>query len=70
MAPLVSLADALAHLPTVQLDEAGAVAARHGKPLPSPGTAGTFRLLGPDGDLVAVAEERAGRVLYLRVFKR
>jgi tRNA pseudouridine55 synthase len=67
-APLVPLADALAHLTTLSLDAAQTVAARHGKPLPDGGATGTVRLLDPDGGLVAVAEARAGRLVYLRVF--
>lgn len=70
--PFVSLADALDHLPALPLDEAGARAARQGKPLFAPPDAShgqRFRLLDPRGDLVAVTEVRGGgRLAYLRVF--
>jgi tRNA pseudouridine55 synthase len=49
-------------LPAVSLDEAGALAARHGRDVPAD-VPGPVRLLGPDGELLAVGEPRPeGRV--------
>ena len=48
--------------PAVELDAAGASAVRRGQPVPAPNaTAGRYRLLGPDGDLVAWGEADASR---------
>jgi tRNA pseudouridine55 synthase len=67
--PVVSLVDAVGHLPAVRLDEPGVVAVRHGKPLPTTDPDGrVVRLLTPGGALAAVAEARLGRHTYLRVF--
>jgi tRNA pseudouridine55 synthase len=69
-APLVGLADALAHLPTLVLDAAETLAVSQGKHRSSPENhpAGTvFRLLAPDGTLAAVAESDPPRLRYLRV---
>jgi tRNA pseudouridine55 synthase len=71
-ARLISPADALGHLPSVTLTEAGLRRAVHGNPLspehlehrwvPPPGTAdhGRVRVLAPDGRLVALAHSRGG----------
>ena len=45
--------------PAVALDAAGAVAVRRGQAVPSPNTTGRYRLLGPDGDLLAWGEADA-----------
>jgi tRNA pseudouridine55 synthase len=70
--PLVSPADAVAHLPTLVLDAAGVRAIRHGKTLPLPASlaleATPVRLLTPDGALAALAESRKGELASLRVF--
>jgi tRNA pseudouridine55 synthase len=48
--------------PAVALDAAGASAVRRGQAVPAPNaTAGRYRLLGPDGDLVAWGEADATR---------
>jgi tRNA pseudouridine55 synthase len=67
-APLIPLADALGHLPVVRLDAAQTAAARHGRQLPAGDVTGTVRLLDADGRLVAVAQARGDRLVYLRVF--
>jgi tRNA pseudouridine55 synthase len=72
--PLVSLEDALAHLPRRPVDEASARALEQGKNLPwdtlgeAPGT-NRVAVLRPDGRLLAVAEPRPeGTIRTLRVF--
>jgi tRNA pseudouridine55 synthase len=69
---LLSPADALPHLAAVRLTEDGLRRARHGNPvspgdlegrhlpLPGPGPVLAVRLLGPDGQLVALAHARGG----------
>jgi len=50
----------LRNWPAVALDAAGAVAVRRGQAVPAPNTtAGRYRLLGPDGDLLAWGEADA-----------
>lgn len=50
----------LRHWPAVALDDAGVVAVRRGQPVPAPNSpAGRYRLLGPDGDLLAWGEADA-----------
>jgi tRNA pseudouridine55 synthase len=72
--PLTGLADALADHATVPLDDAQTRDVRDGKlrtiaTLRAPEGAGSHvRLLGPDGTLVAVAEQHAGRLTLSRVF--
>jgi tRNA pseudouridine55 synthase len=72
--PLVSLADALGHLPAVTADAPLARAVGEGRRLPwsalGEGTPGArTRLLRPDGTLLAVVEPRSdGRLTCLRVF--
>jgi tRNA pseudouridine55 synthase len=66
---LLSMADALPEAPGVRLNERGLTRALHGNPvgpehlldhaLPPP-SAGDVRLLGPGGELVAVAHSRGG----------
>ncbi len=69
---LVSLADALSDLPTLQLDAGVVRDVRDGKlkiieQLQAPAD-GWVRLLRPDGSLLAVAEGAAGRLRLERVF--
>jgi tRNA pseudouridine55 synthase len=69
-AGLISLADALMHLPAVSLTHAEAMAVAQGKPRPAPeghppGT--LFRLLTPEGQLAAVATSDPPRLRYERV---
>jgi tRNA pseudouridine55 synthase len=53
--------------PAVSLDAAGAAAVRRGQPVPAPNTsAGRYRLLGPDGELVAWGEADATRRIQPR----
>jgi tRNA pseudouridine55 synthase len=72
--PFVSLGDALAHLPAVQVTEAIANALRRGQPLawaelPEAPPGGSLRVLSDDGGLVAVVEPgEAGAVRTLRAF--
>jgi tRNA pseudouridine55 synthase len=66
---LVSLGDALRHLPAFRLDEAQTLAALQGRPLTDPALGDTVRLLDRDGRLVAVAQARNGALAYLRVFR-
>ena len=58
--------------PAVALDAAGAAAVRRGQAVPAPNTtAGRYRLLGPDGDLLAWGEADATRRIQPRsVFAR
>ncbi len=70
--PLVGLADALVHLPSLMLDEGQARDVGQGKvktveALPVP-DAGFLRLLRPDGSLLAVAERHLGKPRLCRVF--
>ncbi|HSS37326.1 MAG TPA: tRNA pseudouridine(55) synthase TruB, partial [Polyangia bacterium] len=71
--PVVSLADALVHLPAVTADEALARRLRAGQRVAwsamTETPAGRVRILDAEGDLIAVAEPRAdGLVHTLRVF--
>ncbi len=53
--------------PAVALDAAGAAAIRRGQAVPAPNTtAGRYRLLGPDGDLLAWGEADATRRIHPR----
>jgi tRNA pseudouridine55 synthase len=53
--------------PAVSLDAAGAAAVRRGQAVPAPNTtAGRYRLLGPDGELVAWGEADATRRIQPR----
>ena len=49
----------LRNWPAVALDAAGGVAVRRGQAVPSPNTTGRYRLLGPDGELLAWGEADA-----------
>jgi tRNA pseudouridine55 synthase len=49
----------LRNWPAVALDAAGVVAVRRGQAVPSSNTTGRYRLLGPDGDLLAWGEADA-----------
>lgn len=64
---LVSISEALAHLPSLRVSAADAVRVTHGVPLEAPPMPGRIRVLGPDGALLAVAEVVKGRLSYLRV---
>ena len=53
--------------PAVALDAAGVAAIRQGQPVPAPNTTtGRYRLLGPDGDLLAWGEADATRRIQPR----
>ena len=53
--------------PAVALDAAGVAAVRHGRAVPAPNsTAGRYRLLGPDGDLLAWGEADASMQIQPR----
>jgi tRNA pseudouridine55 synthase len=79
-APLIGLAQALAHLPLLHADEAATRQIQYGQrvaraglqppsPSPSPSTNGRFRVVRPDGTLLAVAElADGGDLRTLRVF--
>jgi tRNA pseudouridine55 synthase len=57
----------LRNWPAVALDAAGVVAVRRGQAVPAPNsTAGRYRLLGPDGDLLAWGEADATRRIQPR----
>ncbi|NMO21959.1 tRNA pseudouridine(55) synthase TruB [Pyxidicoccus fallax] len=65
---LVSMADALAELPTVRVGAAEAQRVAHGVPVEVPASRpGRVRVMGPNGALLAVAEVVGGRLRYLRV---
>ncbi len=67
-AALLAPADALAHLPRVEVDEEEAAALTHGRALPARGAVPAetpVALVGPEGRLVAVGE-REGRFLRPR----
>jgi tRNA pseudouridine55 synthase len=68
--PLISLSDALAHLPLLAVDEGAALALRRGQRVAWPEGAydGRVRVLDASGALVAVAAPEAGLVRTLRVF--
>jgi tRNA pseudouridine55 synthase len=57
----------LRNWPAVALDAAGAAAVRRGQAIPAPNaTAGRYRLVGPDGDLLAWGEADATRRIQPR----
>lgn len=67
-AKLVSQNDALSNVPAVQVSAKEAERVRHGVPLEVDGPVGRVRVLGPGGELLAMAELGANRRLkYLRV---
>lgn len=67
-ARLVSMGDALAELPEVRVTAAEAVRVRHGGAVEvATSMVGLVRVLGPEGDLLAVAEVVRGRLSYRRV---
>ncbi len=69
LARVVSPAEALAFLPAVPVDGAGARALRQGKALPCPdGPAGLTRALDPEGRLVAVCTAAGGTLRPVRVW--
>ncbi|MEW6516753.1 MAG: tRNA pseudouridine(55) synthase TruB [candidate division FCPU426 bacterium] len=67
----VEPAQALAHLPSVTVDEAGCAAVAHGRPLPAPDSLvaenGPVRVLDQAGRLLAVARPADGQLLMARV---
>jgi tRNA pseudouridine55 synthase len=66
---LISLANAVAHLPGLTLTDEQLVAVSHGRPLPATSASpGPLRFLTPGGDLAALVEGRDGKFVYLRVF--
>jgi tRNA pseudouridine55 synthase len=65
---IVPLADALAFLPGRELDAEEALRAGHGRPLPHDGPREGFVRLTHSGELVAVAEPRAGELKPVVVF--
>jgi tRNA pseudouridine55 synthase len=67
---VIPLAEALADLPEVTVGPERIDDIRHGRQIPAPPATptGPLRILGPGGALLAVAEENAGRLRYLRVF--
>lgn len=65
---LVSLDGALADLPVVQVTPAEAERVKHGGLVEVSPRSGVFRVLGPAGELLAVAEAVSGRLTYRRVF--
>lgn len=64
---LLSLSEALSHLPSLRVSAADAARVTHGVPLEAPAMPGRIRVVGPDGALLAVAEVVKGRLSYLRV---
>jgi tRNA pseudouridine55 synthase len=67
-ARLLSNDQALIQVPAVTVTEAEAVRVRHGGVVEvAPTVKGLVRVLGPTGELLAVAEGREGRLVYRRV---
>ncbi len=73
--PRLSMAEAVGHLPAVAIPAAHVATVGGGRPLTwsglgggDPAPAGPVRLLGPRGELLAMAAIEAGKVRYLRVF--
>jgi tRNA pseudouridine55 synthase len=64
---VVSPAEALAFLPAVAVDAAGALALRQGKALPGGPLEGLARAVGPAGELVAVCQAAGGKLRPQRV---
>jgi tRNA pseudouridine55 synthase len=66
---LVSMSDALAELPLLAVSTEDAARVGHGVPLevPPEQRPGRVRVVGPDGALLAVAEVRERRLVYVRV---
>ncbi|HET8656728.1 MAG TPA: tRNA pseudouridine(55) synthase TruB [Longimicrobiaceae bacterium] len=70
-AALLSPAAAVAHLPGVTVDAAGAAALAHGRPVPAPPELAadqTVALLSASGELLAVGDTRGGSVHPRKVF--
>ncbi len=65
---LVSLNNALAELPAFIVSREVATKVLHGRPLECGAPAGRVRVVGPAGELLAIAEASEGRLKYLRVF--
>ncbi len=64
---LVSVEDALADIPAVSVTEAEAARVRHGGVVEAARPEGLFRVLGPGGELLALADVVRGRLRYRRV---
>ncbi|MEW5741390.1 MAG: tRNA pseudouridine(55) synthase TruB [Myxococcota bacterium] len=70
-ARLVSLSDALADVPELLVTAPEAERVRHGGVVEVPASfAGTFRVLGPGRELLALADAERGRLRYRRVLTR
>jgi tRNA pseudouridine55 synthase len=69
-AALLSPADAVAHLPRVEVDEAGEAELRHGRPVDARGgeQGGPVALVSACGDLLAIGEREGGLVRPRKVF--
>jgi tRNA pseudouridine55 synthase len=65
---LISLSEALENLPAEVVEASAILDVQNGKRLPWAGPAGMFRLIAPDGTLLALAEVEGGRLRYERVF--
>lgn len=63
----LSMAEAVAELPRVELDDRATEDLRHGRPLPQTGHAGPVAALDPAGRLVAMVEDRDGAARPLAV---
>ncbi len=63
---LVSMSDALADLPALTVGREAAAKVAHGIQLEHPGQ-GRLRVLGPGGELLAIADAQNGRLKYVRV---
>jgi tRNA pseudouridine55 synthase len=64
---LVSIGDALGELASVQVSAVDAARVAHGVPLETAATAPLVRVLGPSGELLAIADVQRGRLKYRRV---
>jgi tRNA pseudouridine55 synthase len=66
---LVGVDEALGDMPALQVTAAQAEKVGHGGLVEVPAREGVFRVLGPTGRLLAVAEVARGRLTYKRVFR-
>ena len=60
---LLPLATAVAHLPSIEVDEEEAKAARHGRILAPSGFAGPHAVYGPDGVLIGVYSDEGAKAV-------
>lgn len=70
LARLVSEAEALAGFPALEVGPEDAQKVRHGGAVESSAGPGLWRVLGPGGELLALAEVVSGRLKYRRVLAR